>query len=277
MRRFETRLSLDVKNIRSLPGVAAAMARHAGAKVLFIGNSLTRRAIDAQTLIDAAAKAGRANPAVFFLTPDATNITNWDYAFRRYFAHSSPDEVFIGTGAGHLEDSHGDAGRLGAFYVAHADVSRALRDDLPSWEEKMQFLAARCSALHANRYRVKPLLFWRLIPHFFDMEQTANKLRHAAQHDREPPDPAFRHLDALLALLQSRQIRAHVVTLPVPTSYALPAPALGVIKDRGALLHDLSAQSWVDASAFDDGYHLSAAAARRFSAVLAQSAFDRSP
>ena len=74
-------------------------------------------------------------------------------------------------------------------------------------------------------------------------------------------------------MLNEKHIRTHVVTIPLPKSYALPQAALSVIGQRGATLHNLSAQPWGDAASFGDGYHLTPDAARKFSTALAQSAF----
>lgn len=272
MRLGEKRLSKDIEHIRSIPRMAEEMRAHNGKKILFIGNSLTRCAIDPDIIRDAVVKNGARNPRLFFFYPDATSAANWDYGFRRYFLNAGclPDEVFIGTGPRHLADRYGgDAARLGAFYVPRDQVVRALTHDTPAYEQKGEFLLARLSILYASRSKVKPRILGPLIPDYFDMEQWVNTQRDSSARDAALASDTFEHLDALLALLKKKRIPAHVFTIPQPKPYALEPSALRVMSGRGTRLHELANVPGITPVRFKDGYHLDAEGAAIFSRALA--------
>lgn len=273
MRLIEKRLSKDIEHIRSIPQMAERMRAHAGKKILFIGNSLTRCAIDPGIIRDQMARDGARDPGLFFFYPDATSAANWDYGVRRYFINAGckPDEVFIGTGPRHLADRPGgDATRLGAFYVPGDQVMRALREDCPDYEQKTEFVFARFSILYASRAKVKPRIFGPLIPDYFDMEQWINRQRDPGARDASPATDTFHHLEALLAMLQNENIPAHVFTIPQPEHYDLAPEALRIISDHAARLHHAANIPGITAARFSDGYHLDAGGAALFSRALAE-------
>lgn len=274
MRMFELRLSKDLAHIRSMPGVARQMREHEGEKLLFVGNSLTRCAIDAQIIRDALARKGARNPAVFFFTPDATSALNWDYGIQRYFLETEalPDQIFIGTGPHHLADrTIDDATRLGAFYVSASQITRAMREDVRGWEQKCEFFLARASILFTSRLKVKPRVFGPLIPHYFDMEQWVNQQRNPGARDAAPATATYRHLAVMMEDLRQAGVAAHVFTVPQPKPYDIGPEARRVIEAHGARLHDLAGIPGISAAHFADGYHLDLAGAGIFSQALAGS------
>lgn len=273
MRMIEKQLSKDIEHIRSLPEVARKMRDHDGKKVLFIGNSLTRCSIVPDILREQMVRSGAHNPALFFFIPDATSAGNWDYGFRRYFLNAGavPDEVFIGTGPRHLADrTGGDASRLGAFYVPQDQIVRAMRQDVPGWEQKCEFMLARFSILYASRSKVKPRVFGPMIPDYFDMEQWVNDQRNSGSREESTAADSFLHLDALLELLQREKVSAHVFTIPQPKHYDLDDEARNIIGARGARLHHLANLPSISITHFNDGYHLDAKGAEIFSHALAK-------
>ena len=273
MRMIETRLSKDIEHIRALPEVAWRMRGHDGKKILFVGNSLTRCAIVPEIIREQMVKSGARDPALFFFFPDATSAVNWDYGIRRWFLNAGavPDEIFIGTGPHHLADHiGGDATRLGAFYVPRDQIARAMREDVPGWEQKCEFVLARCSILFASRSKVKPRVFGPLIPDYFDMEQWVNNQRNPGAREAAPATDTFHHLDALLALLRQSGITAHVFTIPQPKHYDLDPEARRIIGARGARLHHLANIPGIPSADFRDGYHLDSAGASIFSRALAE-------
>lgn len=272
MRLIEKRLSKDIEHIRSIPLMAETMRAHDGKKILVIGNSLTRCAIDPGIIRDQMIKDGARNPGLFFFYPDATSAANWDYGVRRYFLNAGckPDEIFIGTGPRHLADrTGGDAARLGAFYVPRDQVMRALREDCPDYEQKAEFIIARFSILYASRSKVKPRLFGPLIPDYFDMEQWVNHQRDPGGRSATTATDTFGHIDALLGLLREEKIPVHVFTIPQPEHYELAPEARRIIGDHAAKLHDLANIPSISAARFSDGYHLDAEGAVLFSSALA--------
>lgn len=275
MRLFEAYVSRNFTNIRNLPAVADAMKKHDGEKIAVVGNSLTGRAVDGELLTAGLKGGGMRNPAAFFLTPDGSSVIEWDYALRRYFTNRDavPDIVLLGTGEFHLRDESGRASRLGALFVDDQDMGRAWREDLPDWEQKCEFLIARFSVLHAARSRVKPHVFGRLIPHYFDMEQWINHQRYvvamrngAAAGGTE----SYSHLTALLRLLKEKAVKTTIFSIPLPKDYHVSDAALKVIENEGGNWLDLSSRDGFPAERFPDGYHLDQEGTRSFTRRLVE-------
>lgn len=269
IRLIEPRLSRDLAQIRNLPKVADALRQHQGTKVLVMGNSLTRQSVDAPLLTEGLRATGRTNPGVFFFVSDGTSIPNWDYGLARYFLNSGaiPDELFIGTGPLHLRDSYGDASRLAAYYVDTADLKRAWTEDLPSWDDKCEFVMSRLSVLHASRYRIKPHVFGRLVPHYFDVEQWINSQRDAAQQrmGKAPaPQEKLRHLTHLLASCRQAGVKVTLFSIPLPQRYQTSSTSLDTIRQGGARWLSLSDIPGLVPANFPDGYHLNPDGAKVF-------------
>jgi hypothetical protein len=273
IRPLEPHLSRDLAQIRAMPKVADQLRAHSGRKVLVVGNSLSRCAIDIALLTSGLKAAGRSDPAVFVFTPDGTSIVNWDYGVRRYFlnAGAKPDEIILGVGRSHLHDSGDDASRLAAYYVDGRDVSRAWAQDLPTWEQRCEFMLSRASVLHASRYRIKPHVFGTLVPDYFDVTQWMNS--QSLAHQGKPmaaPKLTYHHLEALLAACKDAGIQVTVVSMPLPEPYVLPDDEIAAIKTSGARWLPLQDIGGLQHSNFPDGYHLNEAGA----CVLTQALVD---
>ncbi len=275
IRLIEPKLSRDLAQIRNLPNVAAALRQHQGKTILVMGNSLTRQAVDTAMLTEGLKAKGVSNPGLFLFTPDGTNIANWDYGLGRYFLHQNalPDEVMMGTGPLHLRDSFGDASRLAAYYVDGVDLKRAWQEDLPEWEEKCEFLLSRLSVVHASRHRIKPHVFGRLIPHYFDIEQWINTQRDAArQRTGKAPvgHESHRHLATLLEACRQKGVKVRLFSIPLPEPYQTSAATLKAIQSGGAQWLSLSDIPGLSPAHFPDGYHLNADGAKIFTQRLVE-------
>lgn len=275
MRNIETRLSKDIEHIRSLPASAQAMREHHGYNVLLLGNSLTRCGIDTSVLREELARLGKPDPRVFACHPDATNVTHWDFALHRYFLdqNARPDLVIIGTASHHLADSTPDPLRLGAFYVGDGpELSRAWRQDLPTFADRCEFLLSRYSVLYASRGRVKPLLFWKTVPHYFEMEQEINAVRQGKAGRAVSSAQTYHHLRHLAESLKTARIPTVIAAIPIPEHYAMPSGALEALSPAGAGVRMLDLQSMFrpPARRFTDGYHLDDEGARQLTHLLAK-------
>lgn len=276
IRLVEPHLSRDLAQLRNLPKVAEQLRQHQGAKVLVMGNSLTRQAIDTPMLTAGLKASGRPNPGVFFFVPDGTNMRNWDYGLARYFLYPGalPDELFIGTGLLHLHDTFGDASRLAGYYVDNADLARVWREDLLSWEEKCEFAMSRLSRVHASRRRIKPHVFGRLIPHYFDVEQWINTQRLGGDGDvgsTSLQKPSLRHLAHLLEACRQRGIRVTFFSIPLPEHYEIAPATIAAVKAGGGIWLPLADMPGLSAADFPDGYHLNTRGAGQFTARLVES------
>lgn len=273
MRVLQPKLSRDVAELLRMPQTADELRAHTGHKVLLLGNSLTRCSIDKELLVDGLRAQGRVDPKVFTFVPDGTSMTNWDYGLRRYFLHTGavPDELLLGIGRLHLGDVGGDASRLARFFVDDKDFSRAWREDLSSWEEKCEFLISRFSVLHSSRQRVKPHVFMRLIPHYFEVEQSINNQLATAQArsgDGVIAAQTYRHLTSLLDSCQVAHLQTRVISIPLPEPYDVADEAVRLIHNKGAKWLPVSNTPGLTQANFPDGYHLDPDGARVFTLRL---------
>lgn len=273
IRVIEPYLSRDLAHIRQFPALAEELRSHDGQKILVVGNSLTRAAVDDTMLAEGLRAKGRQNPRVFQMVADATNMANWDFGVERYFLHvgALPDELLIGTGPLHLADSSGDASRLAAYYVDDQDVKRAWTGDLRTWEEKCEFVLSRISMLHASRYRIKPHVFGKLIPHYFEMEQWINTQRENEQMRQGKlvlEDSTYRHLAHLLRACREAGVKVRVFGIPVPRAYEMSRTAISTIIEGGAEWLPLYELDGISEENFPDGYHLDMEGAKIFTRRL---------
>lgn len=271
MRAVQPRLSANIAHLLGQPANAARLRGHPGRKILLIGNSLTRNAVNPNEL--AASYPQGSNARVFTLLGDATSAIHWDCGFRRFYLHTSciPDELLIGTGPAHLRDVPGDASRLGAYFVANEDIPQILANDLPRWDEKCEFFLARFSTLHAARGRIKQHVFGRLIPHYFDIEQWINSQRDGAllRRGKAMTDKtSFHHLQQLLQECRRAGVKASFFSVPLPAPYEVPAEAIRLITAAGGRWLPLADSPGLTAKNFPDGYHLDPAGASIFTQGL---------
>lgn len=273
IRPLEPHLSRDLAQIRHLPQVAEELRAHQGWKVLVVGNSLSRCSIDTALLTDGLKQAGRTNPQVFVFTPDGTSIVNWDYGVRRYFLNpgAKPDEIILGFGRSHLADGADDASRLAAYYVDGKDVPLAWANDLPTWEQKGEFMLSRVSVLHASRYRIKPHVFGTLVPDYFDVTQWMNSQSHAHQAtSTAAPKATHRHLAALLDVCRAAGVKVTVVSIPLPEPYVVSGDEITTITSNGARWLPLKDIPGLLRTNFPDGYHLNEDGARVMTRALVE-------
>lgn len=279
MHSSDSRVQSDNNNVRSLARTAREMRAYPGCKVLLVGNSLTRDGVEPSTMRAALERAGRDHPQVFPCRPSGTSAPTWDYALHRYFLRTGdlPDEIFIFTGPGHLNDAMEDTARLRNFFVHPDDLSRAWSWDVGSSEERLRFIFAQVSRLSGVEMTLKLQLFDRFIPRYTDMEQLTNRARW--QHIRTvaaPHEASYRHLTLLLDELRDRHILTHVVVMPVIYQAAPLDPAAAkLIAEHAVDLIDLSKIPELNASHFSDGYHLNRSGAHILSAHLADEIIAR--
>ena len=81
---FEDRLSLDLQHIKHIPGIVEELREGDGERILFLGNSLTRAGIQADTVAATWAKRGMSNTTIRLIYPDDTTLSDWFYLFRRF-------------------------------------------------------------------------------------------------------------------------------------------------------------------------------------------------
>src|SRR5258708_15104873 len=89
-------ISIDFSHIETIPSVGRSFGDHSRARVLFLGNSTTRRGVDLNVVKRTWADMG-IHATTRSVYPDDTTMVDWYYLFQHYFpADHAPDLVVIG-------------------------------------------------------------------------------------------------------------------------------------------------------------------------------------
>lgn len=276
VRVFESSLSADVRQMlaheRIRPQIAEAQAKGRFC-VLVLGNSLARAAVDRTTLEEGLREKGYPDPLVIYLTPDASGINEWTAAYRKQFpigeVGGRPDLVILLTGPSHLLDHPvRSPEKLAAFHASARDRPEILSSWLTTTSERSRFLLASVSRLFANRERIRPLLFYRVVPGY---ETTAQRLnRPDDEHPRGAGEEGATviRLTTLFDSLDLPAERVLVAAVPMPESYEVPGPVGNLASKRGIRVYQESALELWPMDAFPDGYHLGKIGAKIFTKRL---------
>lgn len=275
-RGLETRLSADVRHLRSLPELAGQI-RSRGAReetTLIVGNSLARRGIDQEKLKTGLQSAARAETSVFvdFFVPDASSVTEWSWGLRRYFGNEGIDlrRIIVITGKRHLLDRPGDPETLGAYFVGRGDLPDALKAT-GSHEDAIRLFLGNLSHTAANRDRIRPLVGYRFLPGFEEAWPRLIVAGYEATMDRLGESAGLWELNSLRRLLdQAAELKAEllVVAVPLPETYQLPENLAQFLADENVTIIDLSTIPGVNDANFPDGYHLDREGAATFTEAL---------
>ena len=267
VRAGEPLLSQDIRNILefdSFAGKIREIRATGGTSIVIVGNSLARQGLDRQTLVAGFVEKGYPSPQVLYLAPDSTGINEWAAAWRRYLPGdaSSPDWVFIVSGPRHLSDHPvRSPEKLAAFHVSRDDQLMVLKGWLKDNNRRGCFLIAGVSRLFANRDRIRPLLFYNLVPGYESTAQQLNENGKQASAELSGNCLRFRFLLDSIHLPGS-QIR--VIGSPLPDSYELPPAVLQAAYARSVPVINLGNRKQWPPDAFPDGYHLSELQAKVF-------------
>lgn len=276
VRAFETRLSKDLAHLRELPAAAQRLKKSGDYKILIVGNSLARYAINQKMLARELESKGYGKVQVEAFYPDGTSVTEWNYGLRRYFLNAGaiPDRIILVTGRTHLLDAKVSPERLAAFYVDGTETREAISNELKSIENITRFFLARASSLFANRARIQPFVFYNYLPAYTQTIQEINDLRKSMAENIEGDSMIeTTNLSRLLQVAQARQIAISVVAVPMRDAYESPRHISDELAKNKAVLWDLSGIKGIEDKNFFDGYHLDTDGAEK----LTQALIDRIP
>ncbi len=274
-RWLEPELSKDVEHLDGLEAMATRLEPRGRSNVLLLGNSLTRCGIDQGMLREGWRLPSGGAAQVETMYPDASGILEWGQGFRRYVMEtgSRPEVVVVGTGRVHLIDSSEvQSERLAAWLVPKDERWAFVKDQKWGLEEAIPFWLASWSRLFANRERIEPLVFYRLVPGYEEASRLINHERGLVKAGDlggvEQGAVTTRHLQRLIDDVAKVGARLVVVAMPVPEKYELPREVVEVLKANGVLVIDGGSEPAMEVERFPDGYHLDAEGARRFTTLL---------
>jgi len=268
----ESSLSADVRQMLAhdrIPGAIAEAQAQGRFCVLVLGNSLARAAVDRVTLEKGLREKGYHEPLVLYLTPDASGINEWTAAYRKYFPPGGggirPDLLILLTGSSHLLDHPvRSPEKLAAFHASARDRPAILSSWLTTTSERSRFLLASVSRLFANRERIRPLLFYRVVPGYESTAQRLNRPEGERSQGAEVEGATVERFGLLLASLGLPPERVLVAAVPLPEPYALPEAVGGLASARAVRVYREAALEPWPGEAFPDGYHMGVTFAGKF-------------
>jgi len=272
LRKVERSLSLDLQHIRALPGIARNLAKTDGLRILFLGNSFTRVTVDPEVFKREMKSHGFGNIAVERVHPDGTRINEWYYTFKTYFVepHLKPDLLVVITGRAHLQDQPIDPSALGAYFSSSRDVPAFLSNTTNSLDEKMEFFLAHYSAAYANRRRIEPRVFTRIIPHYQNCIQRIYEARIRTEADpRRNTTPVYSGLEQLLDLGEKASIPIVIATVPMWQPYSIDPEVKRLVAAHQMTFIEANEMEEIDSSHFPDGYHIDQLGAEKYTRIIA--------
>lgn len=264
-------LSVDVRHIKQFPAIVRSFDSGREPVVLFLGNSLTRAGIRPDVMESTWSSQELPRTRVALIHPDDTRVLDWYYVYRRFVetAPSRPRVIIVCFAQSNLDDNHPvQLERLGSQFSGFPLLAEAFSHEVLTLSDRMHYLLGAVSRLWANRERVQTRVL-ALIPGYEAMAQTLNTEANARQNSTKSGQPGtYGRLARFIERLTLDGADVVFVATPLPKRYPLPEELRRTIRDGGAELLDLQGTVPAEPGNFPDGYHLSPAAAERFSASL---------
>ena len=270
MRFGEQFLSRDVKHIQEIPAISRSLAGGKGEKILFIGNSQVRAAINPEVIEQELKARGVAPVHIERVFPDSTSLPDWYRVFKHYFVGTSrlPEVLVLCFSDIALQDSSGiDPTRLGHYYSSPSEMPEIMTEDVHDFESRAEFVLASLSYSFANRMRVRTRALDAIVPDYRDSAQRINRDMKRESYGKLGPK-SYQRLSRFLAMAKSEGVRVVVVAMPQPVVYSLDPQIKTVVEGAGMSFLDCRAVSGISAASFADEMHLATTGASVYSHFL---------
>ncbi len=282
--RLQSSRFLDVQHHLALPEIAATLAEAPSPRLLFLGNSLTRRGIDVTTFEGELAKHGMQAGGIAKANPDATAVVQWRATFEHYFAthNPPPDCVVVSFVSVQLTDQVDISNRLTAKLIGGVpqwlDV---LRHDVESFDDGAELTMACLFQSIAYQENAKNRILGFVIPHFREQRQRLNDRRRAtaaARRNRKGENHfTYYRLHRLIESLKDKGCRVVFCLMPLPEVQAYDPQLAVELQNASAMFFDMRGVHPKIEGHYPDGYHMDETAARIYSQELADAFADRMP
>ena len=270
VRTFRPLLSADIVHIRQIPSIARSVGEQKGLRVLFLGNSLTRRGVNLSVIRPEVSP--NETPPVWLdkVNPDDTAILDWYYLFEKYFkGPDAPDFVVLGWAENQLGDhSHVHPDRIAAYYGGWSNTSEIFRNDLYDSGMRMDYLLSTVLASFSEKERIRTRLLTLAVPDYRSTAELFNSTMAATGKAAAPPAPSYHRLQRFLTLCRDRHVRVIAAAMPLPDSYPIDGLLRQTLDSNGAVLLDLRHVPGITSSDYADGYHLAPYGAELYSREL---------
>jgi len=268
IRGIEADLSIDMKHIHAIPSIVESLDRQPAPHMVFLGNSLTRVSIQPEAIEEVWPTA----PSMARIYPDDTTLLDWHYVYQRYLGKvkSGPNLIVVSFVRSQLDDSqelHID--RLGSHFAGFQFARELFEHDVHKLGDRMEFMLAGVFRTMANRERVQYRVL-ASIPGYKELADAVNyRVRAKASETASPSrGPFYTRLHRFLSTVRTRGDKVLFVAIPLPRPYKVAPELRDTIRRGGGDLIDMQGAEPFTGQDFPDGYHLSEAAAPRFSRAL---------
>jgi hypothetical protein len=274
VRTREQYLSLDLKHIGQIPAISRSMTEGQGTRVLFIGNSMTRYGVDANTFEREMQAQGVGPLRIEKVFPDATGLPDWYYAFKHYFVETNhlPDVLIVGFAAKDLQDDYAvEPTRLARYYSNSRDIPEVFSEDVKDFDGRVEFLLSSISSSFANRSRVRTRILDALVPYYRDTAQQLNREMKTAQaRSRASTTHTYKRLERFIQLASLKGVRVIFVAMPLRDDYMLDPAVRKIVEDGGMTFVDCRQVAGLGRESYVDEMHLKPEGATVYTQFLAR-------
>lgn len=286
LRVVQRSVSADWEHVSALPEISRTFSEAGGCRVLFLGNSLTRRGVDAGVFASLASSAvadGGVSAARVF--PDDTSVIEWLYAYERFFGTDAeaPDVLVVGFAVDQLQDRPITAvsvARIGSSYSTMETVPEAYEEDLTSFGQRVELLMSKASLSFAIRERAGRRVIDAVVPNYRPTVKWINDATISLQPGSGGGDaaaPTFGRMERLVEAAAERGTEVVFVAMPTLRDYALPEGMAAAISRAGATFVDARKTPGIEEADYLDTYHLAPSGAETYTRRLARDLEPRLP
>jgi len=275
LRAIDEMLSLDIIHIRKIPTITKKMMAGPRPRLMFLGNSMTRRGIREDVFVERM-RAHHIEPlTVARVFPDNTQIAEWYYAFKKYAVDAGriPDFLVINCPTEQLTDlAPYSIYALASTWTRFHDLHEVFQQDITNFGDRVEFLISMYSTAFANRNRVRGRVLYTLIPHYPQAARQINQvLRKSKQEATASGHVAvtYHRLKRLIHLARRHHVQLIIAAIPVIRKYEIDPHLVELLQNEDVPLVDCRRTPGIDQTSFRDGLHLNEQGAATYPRYLA--------
>lgn len=275
LRIAEEDLSGNITHILSIPSIIEEVDSNQYQSLVFLGNSLTNRAVHSPIINDAMNKNNAGMYQAFKIIPDNSALAEWYCIYQNRFkeVQQQPRVIIIGFAWDQISDqSLIKPARLGAFFCKREDLAPLSVTALGHHIKQLQFFAGYVSHVYVNREAIRNRLLEPVIPDYLAFTRRINQANN--QNTQKAGESKFQYTYQLFTDLVGN-IRAAgsdiiLMAMPVKQAYAIDENLVHVAQDLGVALIDMRNTGLITNDMYLDPIHLNPEGREIFSNLLAQ-------
>ena len=275
LRVAEEDLSGNIAHILTIPSIVEDADSKDYQSLVFLGNSLTNRAVHSPIIDDVLNRNNTGTYQSFKIIPDNSALAEWYCIYQNQFkdVEDQPAAIIIGFAWDQISDQGLiKPARLGAFFCKQKDLAPLSVTALGHHIKQLQFFAGYISHVYVNREAIRNRLLEPVIPDYLAISRKINQANN--QNAQESVGSEFQYTYELFTDLVT-DIRATgsdiiLVAMPVIQDYAIDQNLVRVTQDLDVPLIDMRRTGRITNDMYRDPIHLNTDGRQIFSEVIAQ-------